>query len=57
MSSNSAVRWVVAIIAILGIVALLAWRRNDPGVGDRFPDQSIEKVTTVMVSGVGRVHV
>jgi hypothetical protein len=32
------VRWVVAVIVVLGIVALLAWARNDPGVGGRFPD-------------------
>ncbi len=32
------VRWVVAVIVVAGIVALLAWARNDPGVGGRFPD-------------------
>ncbi len=32
------VRWVVAVIVVAAIVALLAWARNDPGVGGRFPD-------------------
>jgi hypothetical protein len=31
-------RWVIAAIAVLAIVALLAWARNDPGVGGREPD-------------------
>jgi hypothetical protein len=35
---RSGVRWTVALIAALAIVALLAWARNDPGVGGRFPD-------------------
>ena len=34
--------------AVLGIVAMLAWRRNGPGVGDRFPDQSMGRVTMVV---------
>jgi len=31
-------RWLVATLALLGIIALLAWARNDPGVGGRLPD-------------------
>jgi hypothetical protein len=31
-------RWIVAAIAVFGVVALLAWARNDPGVGGREPD-------------------
>ena len=48
MSSHSAVRWVIAIVLVLGIVAMLAWRRNGPGVGDRFPDRSMGRVTMVV---------
>jgi len=48
MGRHNAVRWLVAVIAILGIVALLAWRRNGPGVGGRFPDQSMGRVTMVI---------
>lgn len=40
-------RWIVAAIAVFGVVALLAWARNDPGVGGREPDppQGTEVVT------------
>ncbi|HZY08079.1 MAG TPA: hypothetical protein VFE69_10050 [Ilumatobacteraceae bacterium] len=38
----------IAIVLVLGIVAMLAWRRNGPGVGDRFPDQSMGRVTLVV---------
>jgi hypothetical protein len=31
-------RWVVAAVAALAIVALLAWARRDPGFDDRIPD-------------------
>ena len=47
MGSHNAVRWVIAIALVLGIVAMLAWRWNGPGVGDRFPDQSMGRVTIV----------
>jgi len=39
---------VIAIVLVLGIVALLAWRRNGPGVGGRFPDESMGRVTVVI---------
>jgi len=48
MGRHNGVRWLVAVIAIVGIVALLAWRRNGPGVGGRFPDQSMGRVTMVI---------
>jgi hypothetical protein len=35
---RSFVRWTVGLLAALAIVALLAWARNGPGVGGRFPD-------------------
>jgi len=41
-------RWIVAVVVVLGVVALLAWRRNEPGVGDRFPDESMGRMTIVM---------
>jgi hypothetical protein len=31
-------RWLIAAIAVVALVAMLAWVRNDPGVGGRFPD-------------------
>lgn len=31
-------RWLLAAVVALAIVALLAWARNDPGVGGRIPD-------------------
>jgi hypothetical protein len=38
MSRTNIQGWVTAAIVVLGIVALLAWARNDPGVDDRDPD-------------------
>jgi hypothetical protein len=38
MDRNTATRWLIAAVAALAIVALLAWARNDPGVGGRVPD-------------------
>ena len=38
MSRTSNRGWVAAAIAVFGIVALLAWARNDAGVDDRDPD-------------------
>ena len=38
-------RWVIAVLVALCIVALIAWRRNEPGVGGRFPDQSSSGLT------------
>jgi len=48
MGSHNAARWVIAVIVVLGIVALLAWRRNGPGVGGRFPKESMGRVTLVI---------
>ncbi len=31
-------RWIVGAIALFGVVALLAWSRNDEGIDDRDPD-------------------
>jgi hypothetical protein len=48
---NSVVRWLIAAIAVFGVVALLAWARNDPGVDDR--DGDPEDVTAVSVDTTG----
>ena len=44
MGSRHALRWLIAIIVVLCVVALLAWRRNEPRV--RIPDNgATEQVT------------
>jgi hypothetical protein len=48
---NSVVRWLIAAIAVFGVVALLAWARNDPGVDDR--DGDPEDVIAVSVDTTG----
>jgi hypothetical protein len=53
MGSRGALRWVIAVVVVLGVVALLAWRRNSPGVGDRFPDESRGRVTIVVPHETG----
>ena len=45
--ATNAVRWVIVALAALGIVALLAYARNDPGVGGRFPDPEDVRVVVV----------
>ena len=32
-----ALRWAITAVAVLALVAMLAWARNGPGVGGRFP--------------------
>jgi hypothetical protein len=51
MGSQNAFRWVIAILIVLCVVALLAWRRNGPGVGGRVPDKddAMEQVTTGVI--------
>ncbi len=31
-------RWLIGLLAAVAVIALLAWARNDPGVGGRQPD-------------------
>ncbi len=50
MLESTAGRWVIAALVALAVVALLAWARNDPGVGGRFPDP--EDVHVVVVGHV-----
>ena len=47
MERTSTARWVIVALAALAVVALLAYARNDPGVGGRVPDP--EDVSTVVV--------
>jgi hypothetical protein len=47
--SDSA-RWVVAVVAGLGIGLLLAYARNDPGVGGRVPDPEDVHVVVIETS-------
>jgi hypothetical protein len=43
-------RWVIAAMVAAGIVALLAWARNDPGIDDRVPDPE-DALAVVTVDG------
>ena len=38
MLATSAGRWAIAALVALAIVLLVAYARNDPGVGGRIPD-------------------
>jgi hypothetical protein len=44
--SDSA-RWVVGVMAALGIALLIAYARNDPGVGGRVPDPEDVRVIVI----------
>jgi hypothetical protein len=52
MDRTSVARWVIAALAALAVVALLAYARNDPGVGGRIPDP--EDASAVVVDSGGR---
>jgi hypothetical protein len=47
MRTTDVRRWLIALLATLGVVALLAYARNDPGVGGRFPDPEDVRVVVV----------
>jgi hypothetical protein len=47
MVTQDAMRWMIAALAALGIVLLLAYARNDPGVGGRFPDPEDVRVVVI----------
>jgi hypothetical protein len=38
VTRSGAGRWLLAAVVVLAVVAMLAWARNDPGVGGRVPD-------------------
>jgi hypothetical protein len=44
MFDSTGGRWLVGTIAALAVIALLAWARNDPGVGGRQPDPPTSSV-------------
>ena len=41
-------RWLIVGLAAAGLVAMLAWARNDPGVGGRVPDPEDVHVVVVV---------
>jgi hypothetical protein len=41
-------RWLIGLIVALAVIALLAWARNDPGVGGRQPDPPGSTVVVVV---------
>jgi hypothetical protein len=49
MGDSSVVRWVIAAVAALAIVGLVAYARNDAGIGDR--DGDPEDVLVVETTG------
>lgn len=52
-------RWMIGIVAAAAVVALLAWARNEPGVGGRESDPPTGAVL-VSAGGIepmGAVHV
>jgi hypothetical protein len=44
---SDSVRWVVMMLAALGVILLLAYARNDPGVGCRVPDPEDVRVIVI----------
>jgi hypothetical protein len=50
VSDSNAVRYLIAVVAALGIVGLLAYARNDPGVGGRVPDPEDVRVVVIEAS-------
>jgi hypothetical protein len=55
MFDTDARRWMVAVLAAIGIIALLAWARNDPGVGGREPDPPESTVVVTTDDNAGAV--
>lgn len=47
VDERRALRWVVVLLAVLAVVALLAYERGEPGVGDRVPDREESSATLV----------
>ena len=52
-------RWVIGLITAAAVVALLAWARNEPGVGGRDPDPPTGAVlvTDAGTEPIGADHV
>ncbi len=53
MDRTTVTRWVIAALAALAVVALLAYARNDPGVGGRVPDPEDVRTVVVVVDNGG----
>jgi hypothetical protein len=49
MLDSTAWRWLVGTIVVFAVIALLAWARNDPGVGGRQPDPPTSSVGVAVV--------
>ena len=48
MLDSTAGRWLVGTIVVFAVIALLAWARNDPGVGGRQPDPPTSVIVAVV---------
>jgi hypothetical protein len=44
---SESARWVVTMLAALGIILLLAYARNEPPVGGRIPDPEDVRVVVI----------
>ena len=44
---SESARWVVTMLAALGIILLLAYARNEPPVGGRIPDPKDVRVVVI----------
>jgi hypothetical protein len=53
MFDSTAGRWLVGTIVVLAVIALLAWARNDPGVGGRQPDPPTSTIVVAVVTVPG----
>ena len=49
-AGSGAGRWLLVVVAVLAVVALVAWARNDPGVDGRAPDP--EDAAAVVSGGI-----
>lgn len=54
-ADTGVVRWLVVALVVVAIVCLLAYRRNEPGVGGRVPDPE-DAAAVVDVPTVGGAH-
>jgi hypothetical protein len=48
MDESNFRRWLLVTLLVLGIIALLAYARNEPGVGGRVPDPEDARVAAVV---------
>jgi hypothetical protein len=48
MAESEFRRWLLITLLVLGIIALLAYARNEPGVGGRVPDPEDALVAAVV---------